>query len=46
MKYIKSKERNRLTDEMLSYLLRVPTSEIEVDFVALSSPVTNPQNSH
>lgn len=46
MEYVKSKERNLLTDKTLSHLLRVPIFEIEVDFVALSSAVTNPQNSH
>jgi len=35
MKHIKLKHRNRLTDETLSHLLRVSSSEIEVDFAAL-----------
>uniref|UniRef100_A0A2H8TM48 SCAN domain-containing protein 3 n=2 Tax=Melanaphis sacchari TaxID=742174 RepID=A0A2H8TM48_9HEMI len=46
MKHIKSKHRNRLTDETLSHLLRVSSSEIEVDFAALSLEATHPQNSH
>lgn len=45
-KSIKLKEKNRLTDEMLRHLLCVLTSVIYVDFVALSSAVTLPQNSH
>ena len=46
MKHIKSKQRNRLNDETLSHLLRVSSSEIDVDFAALSLAATHPQNSH
>lgn len=46
MKHIKSKQINRLTDELLSQLLRVSTSEIDVDFAAVSLAVTNAQISH
>lgn len=46
MKHIKSKERNRLTDENLSHLLRVSSSEIDVDFTALAALGAHPQVSH
>jgi len=46
MKHIKSKQRNRLTNETLSHLLRVFTSETEVDFAALLLAITHPQKSH
>ncbi|KAF0771046.1 Uncharacterized protein FWK35_00009294 [Aphis craccivora] len=36
LKHIKSKERNRLTDETLGHILRVSTTEIQVDFTELS----------
>jgi hypothetical protein len=42
-KHIKSKQRNRLiTEKTFGYLLRVSTSEIKVDFAALSSAITHP----
>ncbi|KAL4125892.1 hypothetical protein QTP88_010129 [Uroleucon formosanum] len=46
LKHIKSKERNRLTDETLGHLLRVSTTEIEVDFTKLSIEKPHPQVSH
>ncbi|XP_060878224.1 general transcription factor II-I repeat domain-containing protein 2-like [Metopolophium dirhodum] len=46
MKHIKSKERYRLTDETLGHLLRVSTTEIEVDFTKLSIEKPHPQVSH
>ena len=32
MKLVKSKSRNRLTDSMLSHILKIATSELEVNF--------------
>ena len=46
LKHIKSKERNRLTDETLGHLLRVSTTDIEVDFTKLSIENPHPQVSH
>ncbi|KAL4104943.1 hypothetical protein QTP88_020219 [Uroleucon formosanum] len=46
LKHIKSKERNRLRDETLGHLLRVSTTEIEVDFTKLSIEKPHPQVSH
>jgi len=46
MKHIKSKYRNRLTNETLSHLLRVSSSKIEVDFDTMSLEAVHAQNSH
>ncbi|KAL4089745.1 hypothetical protein QTP88_024717 [Uroleucon formosanum] len=43
LKYIKSKERNRLRDETLGHLLRVSTTEIKVDFPKLYIEKPHPQ---
>lgn len=41
-KHINSKERNHLTDETLSHLLYVSTSEMKVDFATLLFVATDP----
>jgi len=46
MKYIKSKYRSALTDESLSHLLRIATSNVSVDIPSLVAKMTHPQFSH
>ncbi|PNF35719.1 hypothetical protein B7P43_G16163 [Cryptotermes secundus] len=46
LKHVKSKNRNRLSDVVLSHILRVATSQLEVDFISLVSSFMKPQCSH
>jgi hypothetical protein len=46
LKHVKSKNRNRLSDIVLSNILRVATSELEVDFNSLAYNVQKSQCSH
>ncbi|XP_035990536.1 general transcription factor II-I repeat domain-containing protein 2A-like [Fundulus heteroclitus] len=46
MKHIKSKERNRLTNETLFYLMRIGTTKIDIDIQSIVSQQAKPQVSH
>ncbi|PNF42972.1 hypothetical protein B7P43_G11112 [Cryptotermes secundus] len=46
LKHVKSKNGNRLSDVVLSHILRVATSQLEVDFISLVSSFMKPQCSH
>ncbi|PNF23260.1 hypothetical protein B7P43_G17325 [Cryptotermes secundus] len=46
LKHVKSKNRNRLSYVVLSHILRVATSQLEVDFMSLVSSFMKPQCSH
>ncbi|PNF19633.1 hypothetical protein B7P43_G01086 [Cryptotermes secundus] len=46
LKHVKSKNRNRLSDVVLSHILQVVTSQLEVDFISLVSSFMKPQCSH
>lgn len=46
MKHIKSKERNRLTDETLFHLMRIGCTKIDIDIQAIVSQQAKPQQSH
>lgn len=46
MKHLKSKERNRLTDETLFHLMQVGCTSIDIDVPAIVSEQNRPQKSH
>ncbi|XP_062415327.1 general transcription factor II-I repeat domain-containing protein 2A-like [Pungitius pungitius] len=46
MKHIKSKERNRLTDDTLFHLMRIGTTNIDIDIQSIVSQQAKPQLSH
>ncbi|PNF15603.1 hypothetical protein B7P43_G15970 [Cryptotermes secundus] len=46
LKHVKSKNRNRLSDVVLSHIFRVATSQLEMDFISLVSSFMKPQCSH
>ena len=46
MKFIKNQDRNRLTDQSLCHLLRIATTELCVDILALVNIGKRPQTSH
>uniref|UniRef100_A0A3B1JTT5 SPIN-DOC-like zinc-finger domain-containing protein n=1 Tax=Astyanax mexicanus TaxID=7994 RepID=A0A3B1JTT5_ASTMX len=46
MKHIKSKERNRLTDDTLFHLMRIGTTKINIDIQSMVSQQAKPQLSH
>ncbi|XP_072400862.1 general transcription factor II-I repeat domain-containing protein 2B-like [Diabrotica undecimpunctata] len=46
MKYIKNKNRSNLTDSSLRHLMRVSTTELEVDISSLVDEADRPQFSH